>query len=190
MDSVLIASSSDKQCAALVRLVKETYPACSVSVAQTGLETRRAATDRSFDCVLLNCPLRDETGVDLAEFISHSTDACCVLITKEENADVLAEKCEDHGTMVIAKPLDRAGFCRALRFVAAARRRMLGVQSENLKLHKKLEEIRTVNRAKLALMQYLGFTEPQAHRYIEKQAMDLRISKNDVARKVIRMYEV
>ena len=38
-------------------------------------------------------------------------------------------------------------------------------------------------------MQYLKFTEQQAHRYLEKQAMDLRVTKNEVALKVIKMYE-
>ena len=66
---------------------------------------------------------------------------------------------------------------------------MLGIQHENIKLHKKLEEIRNVNRAKFALMQYLNFTEQQAHRYLEKQAMDLRVTKNEVALKVIKMYD-
>ena len=102
----------------------------------------------------------------------------------------MADKVEDYGALVISKPLNREIFYRAMRFAAAARKRMLGIRSENIKLQKKLEEIRLVNRAKLALMQYLGFTEQQAHRYIEKQAMDLRCTKLEVARKVIKMYEV
>ena len=77
-----------------------------------------------------------------------------------------------------------------MKFVSAARKRMLGIRSENLKLHKKLEEIRTINRAKCSLMQYLGFTEQQAHKYLEKQAMDKRYTKIEVAQKVIEMYEV
>ena len=36
-----------------------------------------------------------------------------------------------------------------MKFVSAARKRMLGIRSENLKLHKKLEEIRTINRSKV-----------------------------------------
>jgi response regulator NasT len=39
-------------------------------------------------------------------------------------------------------------------------------------------------------MQYLGFTEQQAHKYLEKQAMDKRCTKIEVAQKVIEMYEV
>ena len=45
---------------------------------------------------------------------------------------------------------------------------MLGLRQENIKLQKKIEEIRLVDRAKCALIQYLGLTESQAHKYIEK----------------------
>ncbi|HRK91901.1 MAG TPA: ANTAR domain-containing protein [Ruminococcus bicirculans (ex Wegman et al. 2014)] len=172
MDRILVASSNDKATAMLVSLLKETFPTCKTSIAATGLETRRAVGSGSYDCVVINCPLSDEYGNELAEIVCTSTDASCVAIAKSENADILADKLEDFGVMVIPKPLGRQYF------------------SENLKLHKKLEEIRTINRAKCSLMQYLGFTEQQAHKYLEKQAMDKRCTKIEVAQKVIEMYEV
>lgn len=92
------------------------------------------------------------------------------MIVKNDNADAVSERMEDAGVMVISKPLSRQLFFRSIKFISASRKRLLGLQTENLKLHKKLEEIRIINRAKLALMQYLGFTEQQAHRYLEKQA--------------------
>ena len=51
------------------------------------------------------------------------------------------------------------------------------------------EEIKLVNRAKSCLMQYLKFSEPQAHRYIEKQAMDTRRTRKDVAKHILSIYE-
>lgn len=190
MERILIASSNDKAAAMLVSLLKETFPACSISMASTGLETRRAVGSNDYDCVMINCPLSDEYGNELAEIVTSNSNASCVLLVKNENADVIAEKVGDFGAMVIPKPLNRQTFYRSMRFVYAARKRMLGIQTENLKLHKKLEEIRTINRAKFALMQYLSFTEQQAHRYLEKQAMDLRCTKLEVAQKVIKMYEI
>ena len=190
MERILVASSNEKATAMLVSLLKETFPACKTSIAQTGLETRRAAGTGNYDCIVINCPLSDEYGNELAEIVCTSTDSSCVAIAKAENADILADKLEDFGVMVIPKPLSRQYFYRSMKFVSAARKRMLGIRSENLKLHKKLEEIRTINRAKCSLMQYLGFTEQQAHKYLEKQAMDKRCTKIEVAQKVIEMYEV
>lgn len=190
MDRILVASSNDKATAMLVGLLKDIFPSCKTSITSTGLETRRAAGSGDYDCVLINCPLSDEYGNELAEIVSTSSDASCVAIAKAENADILADKLEDFGVMVIPKPLSRQNFYRSMKFVNASRKRMLGIRTENLKLHKKLEEIRIVNRAKIALMQYLGFNEQQAHRYLEKQAMDKRCTKLEVAQKVIEMYEV
>ena len=96
---------------------------------------------------------------------------------------------EDLGVIVIAKPLRKQIFYQSLKFINASRKRLLGLQNENIKLHKRLEEMRTINRAKFALMQYLNFTETQAHRYLEKQAMDMRCTKLEVALSVLKTYE-
>ncbi len=47
-----------------------------------------------------------------------------------------------------------------------------------------------ISRAKCVLMQCLAMSEPQAHKYLEKQAMDLRISKKNVAEQVLTTYEM
>ncbi|MEI6100274.1 MAG: ANTAR domain-containing protein [Eubacteriales bacterium] len=51
------------------------------------------------------------------------------------------------------------------------------------------EEEEIINRAKTTLMEYLGFTEPQAHRYIEKHAMDMRVTKIEIAINILKIYE-
>lgn len=186
----MIAAGSDKHISALIGQLKEIFPGVRFSSVTNGRDARRVISEQNFDAVIVNCPLPDEMGEGLAEFTYTSSDAMCVLLVKNENSEDVADRTEDYGAMVIPKPLNREFFYHAMRFTAAARKRMLGVRSENIKLQKKLEEIRTVNRAKSALMKYLGFTEQQAHRYIEKQAMDLRCTKLEVARKVIQMYEI
>lgn len=51
------------------------------------------------------------------------------------------------------------------------------------------DEIRFINRAKLALMLYLNMSEPMAHRYIEKRAMDMRVTKKEIAKNILKTYE-
>ena len=58
-----------------------------------------------------------------------------------------------------------------------------------MKLQKKIEEIRLVDRAKCALIQYLNMTEATAHRYIEKQAMDTRRTKSAIAKDILNTYD-
>ena len=51
------------------------------------------------------------------------------------------------------------------------------------------DDIRIINRAKYILMEYLSMTEPQAHKYLEKQAMDMRLTKIEVAENLLSTYD-
>lgn len=51
-----------------------------------------------------------------------------------------------------------------------------------------MAEIRVVNRAKWILITELKMSEPDAHRYIEKQSMDQCISKRQIAEEIIKTY--
>ncbi|MGN1114434.1 MAG: ANTAR domain-containing response regulator [Oscillospiraceae bacterium] len=189
MDKILIVSSNDKITAAITRLLKDTFPQCTISAASNSNAGKKAVVEKNFDAVLINCPLSDEYGFDLAELTTRDTMASCIMIVKSDNAEDVIEQVEDYGIMVIPKPISKSTFYHNLKFVSASRKQLLGLQTENIKLHKKLEEIRIINRAKFALMQYLNFTEEQAHKYLEKQAMDTRVPKIEVAMKIIKMYD-
>ena len=52
-----------------------------------------------------------------------------------------------------------------------------------------MQDIRTVNRAKWLLIEIKRMTENEAHYYIEKQAMDMRLSRREVAENIIRTYD-
>ena len=138
----------------------------------------------------MNTPLPDEFGDELALNISDTTTAGCLLIAKAEHADALSERLEDYGIMVVARPISRMLFFQALKLMNASRKRVIWLARENKKKKKKLDEIKIINRAKLVLMQYLKFSENQAHKYIEKQAMDMRTTRYDVAMRVIKTYDL
>ena len=66
---------------------------------------------------------------------------------------------------------------------------MFRLKKENNKLLQKIEDIRMIDRAKCILIQYLNMTGAEAHRYIEKQAMDMRSTRKVVAEGILRTYE-
>ena len=70
---------------------------------------------------------------------------------------------------------------------ASARVRALEERAESLQA--KMDELRLVDRAKLILIQQFRMTEKDAHRYIEKNAMDRSLKRGDVARRIIRTYQ-
>lgn len=189
MERTLIVSATHSG----AQFVRDLLPAAEyapVTVASSGGEARRLLAASDFGLVVVNTPLGDEFGHELACLAARGTAAGVMMLVKSERADDVTARVEDEGIFVVPKPTTRSFFFQALKLVAAARRRTLGLHSENRKLQTAIEEIRLIDRAKCALIQCLLMTEPQAHRYIEKQAMDLRVSKREVAETILKTYEL
>ena len=75
-----------------------------------------------------------------------------------------------------------------MRLTLAANARVKLLMKKTQSLKEKMEEIKLISRAKLLLVTKLSFTEAEAHRYIEKQAMDRCVKKSAVAYDVIKNY--
>ena len=69
-----------------------------------------------------------------------------------------------------------------------AKESMKKLEQEKSKLTKQLDDIKTIDRAKCCLIQYLNLTENQAHRHIQKLAMDTRRSQREIADDILRTY--
>ena len=63
------------------------------------------------------------------------------------------------------------------------------MRDENVRLKESIGDLKLVDRAKCALIQYLNMTESDAHRFIEKQAMNKRLSKREIALQILSAYE-
>ena len=188
METVLIVSSSEKGREFLTELLI----GCGFersSYAANGGEARRILLEQPFDLVVINAPLQDEFGHELALSLTQSTDSGILMLVKAELADAVSAKVEDYGVFVIPRPVGLQLFFQTVKLIHASRKRVLGLQKENGRLQQKIEEMRLVDRAKCTLVQYLGLTEPQAHRYLEKQAMDMRMTRREVAEEILRTYE-
>lgn len=188
MDSVLIASNTNETIGMLSSLLTSQSFSRMVTASASG-EARRCLLDCAFDLIIIDTPLSDELGNDFALHCSESTDAGIILIVKEDALYNLGSDLEDAGVFVLPKPISPDFFYQATKLLTASRRRLKKLESENLKLQQKIQEIRLVDRAKCALIQYLNMTEQQAHRHIEKQAMDLRQSRVIVSENILKMYE-
>ena len=70
----------------------------------------------------------------------------------------------------------------------SARERLRQFEKKTLSIQEKMAEIRLVNQAKWILIRELNMNEPDAHRYIAKQAMDRCITKQTIAEEIIKTY--
>ena len=188
MESILIVSHLEKNAAFFTDTLSTVYNGKIVTVKTCG-EARRLFLEQSFDLCIINAPLKDESGENLAKHIASSYMSQVILIVKEEYYDAVTISVEDYGVITVAKPISRVNFSSALRFAKAAGSKLKIVQAKNNQLLKKIQDIRIVDRAKCILISHLNMSEPEAHKYIEKQAMDTRTTKREIAEEILRTYE-
>lgn len=188
MDNVLLVSKSEKSTDSLLQLIREMSNP-GITAVKSGAEARRVLLEKEFDLVIVNTPLGDEFGDAFANYVAEVTHAGVLLLVKAELEDEAELKTEDFGVFVLAKPLSKHLMFKSIKLLEATKRRLDGVRSENVKLKKKIEDIRVINRAKYVLMEYLSMSEPQSHKYLERQAMDQRITKVEVAKRILSTYE-
>ncbi len=161
----------------------------NVATVDNGIKARSLLKKSEFDLVIINTPLMGEFGNDLAVFISENSCAGVLMLVKSDISYEISSKVEEHGVFVLQKPISRSLFFQSIKLISASCKRFQGLRQQTARLETQIDEIRLVNRAKCALIQYLSMTEPQAHRYIEKQAMDMRLSKREIAQSILNTYE-
>ena len=187
MDSVLIVSNTSSTMGIISSMLQSQAFSRSVTT-QDGSEARRYLLDSDFDLVIVDTPLLNEFGDDFALHAAENGDAGVILVVDRQRLDDVALHVEDGGVFVLPKPISPELFFQAAKLLSASRRRISQIEEENRRLQQKLEETRTVGRAKCLLIERMHFTEQQAHRHIEKLAMDSRTSRRDVAESILRRY--
>ena len=104
-----------------------------------------------------------------------------MLLVAADEADAVASKVTDTGVLILPKPVSRLLLQQCIRLAQASHRRLGKLIDENRRLRQKLEDQRLISRAKCILIECCGMTEPEAHAYIERRAMDERRPKRAVA---------
>lgn len=186
--SVLLVSASEKFNTTIMPLLPTTdyWP---VNTAKSVGEAQRRLLEESYDIVLINAPLPDDFGMQLAIDTCSNSGAGVLLLVKNEHFSEIDAKVVIHGVMTLSKPTNLQMIAQSLRVLCATRERLRQLEAKQVTVEEKIEEIRLVNRAKWMLIECLSMAEADAHRYIEKQAMDLRISKREVAENIIKTYQ-
>lgn len=185
--AVLLVSAAEKfnKAASALLPVGDYWP---VHTARSVGEARRALLEREYDMVLINAPLPDETGVRLSIDVC-GTHAGALLFLRGEHYEQTDARVMEYGVLTLAKPASTAMVAQSLRNLRAMRERMRRLEEKQASVEEKIEEIRLVNHAKWLMIEHLHMTEAEAHRQLEKQAMDARRSKRETAEAVIRSYE-
>ena len=148
-------------------------------------EARRRISERRYSIILAD--YAEGEGSDFAVDASDSLSTI-LLLTPAHHFEEVSYRVEGYGIICITNPFDQFYFYNMIKAAIAVQYKVQVLSSQTSKLKVKMEEIKQVNRAKMLLMQNMSMTEAEAHRYIEKEAMDQGLKKTAVADKIIRTY--
>jgi len=137
------------------------------------------------DLVILDVKMPVLDGIAAAEAIAGKRIAPVVMLTAFSQRD-LVERARDAGAMsYLVKPFTQAELVPAIEMAVSRFAEIAQLEEEVTDLKERLETRKAIDRAKGILQQQLSLTEPEAFRWIQKTAMDLRMSMRQVADGVV-----
>ena len=137
------------------------------------------------DLVILDVKMPKLDGIAAAERIARQRIAPVVMLTAFSQRD-LVERARDAGAMAyLVKPFGQADLVPAIEMARSRFAELAALEAEVLDLTDRLETRKAVDRAKSVLQSELSLSEPDAFRWIQKTAMDLRLSMREVAEGVV-----
>lgn len=148
-------------------------------------EARRRCAERVYNIVIVD--FSDGESTDFATDIANSTSTI-LLLTPNQHFEQISYKVEALGILTVSTPFDQFYFYNMIKVAIAVQYKVQIMSSQTTKLKEKMEEIRLVNRAKMLLMQNLSMTEQEAHRYLEKEAMNRCTKRTVLAEEIIKTY--
>jgi two-component system, response regulator PdtaR len=137
------------------------------------------------DLVVLDVKMPKLDGIAAAQRIATQRIAPVVILTAFSQRD-LVERARDAGAMAyLVKPFSKNDLMPAIEMAVSRFAELQQLEAEVADLSERLETRKVVDRAKGVLQQQLGLSEPDAFRWIQKTAMDLRLSMRQVAEGVV-----
>ena len=137
------------------------------------------------DLVILDVKMPVLDGIAAAERIAAARIAPVVILTAFSQRD-LVERARDAGAMAyLVKPFSRTDLVPAIEIAVSRFGELDALEREVSDLGDQLAARKAVDRAKSVLQKELGLSEPEAFRWIQKTAMDLRRSMREVADGVV-----
>jgi response regulator NasT len=154
-----------------------------VAQASDGAEAITLVAEHKPDLAILDVKMPILDGISAAEEIIAT---CPVLMLTAFSQRELVDRARDAGVMAyVLKPFTINDLVPAIEIAISRHLQMKSLAAEVADLHERLETRKIIDRAKGILMAALNLTEPQAFSWIQKAAMDRRLTMKEVAQAVI-----
>ena len=154
-----------------------------VAEAADGAQAIELAQLHKPDLAILDVKMPVLDGISAAEKI---IDIAPVLMLTAFSQRELVERARDAGVMAyVVKPFSIGDLVPAIEIAISRHMQMRSLAAEVADLHERLETRKLIDRAKGILMQALNLSEPEAFSWIQRAAMDRRLTMKEVAQAVI-----
>jgi response regulator NasT len=154
-----------------------------VAQAANGEEAIALATEHRPDLAILDVKMPILDGISAAEKI---ISIAPVLMLTAFSQRELVERARDAGVMAyVVKPFTIGDLIPAIEIAISRHTQMRSLAEEVADLHERLETRKIIDRAKGILMKALNLSEPEAFSWIQRAAMDRRLTMKEVAHAVI-----
>ena len=183
---VLLISSSKNFAASIINALA--YEPYEISVIDTIQKAKRLVIEKDFDILIINAPVVDDFGIDFAIDEALRDISGVLIFANAKYETEIYYKTYQYGILTLVKPSTYGILLQSLRLLSSSliKKEMLFEKKTDLK--SRLEEIEIINTAKLLLIEHKQISEDEAHKYIEKKAMDFRVNKIKIANEIIDEY--
>ncbi len=182
---LLVSSSKNFSLGITDALSHESY---EVEIIDTIAKAKRLVIDKDFDIIIINSPLVDDFGLNFAIDEAIRNISGILMFVKPELESEVYYKTYEYGILTLTKPTSSGVLLQSLRLLGTTIIKRESLYTKPTDIKSKLEEIKIINNAKLLLIEHKHISEDEAHRYLEKRAMNLRVTKLKVAREIIDEY--
>jgi len=163
------------------------WGSADIIVKTTSKEAWKSLQESTFSIVIIISPLIDGNGYNLAEMASR-TSAGVIFVCRPQGADQSEQKLHGTGVYVFSTDLGKRIFVQALKMMHAVSIRLSRNVPQTQMLQDRIKDIRIINRAKCLLIQYERLSEEEAHKTIERQAMNRQMSRREIAEEILENY--
>jgi two-component system, response regulator PdtaR len=171
-DGMLVVCSQHELAEQLLSIISSVLAGVH-STAASGAQARRMTSLTEYAAVLIAGRLPDETASDLAIGLAENGVKRLVIVIDRANLADAHEMLDGTGVTILSKPLTKDALSQAMKLIVKVGYGEGGI----------------FEKAKLMLMQQKNWTEPQAHKYIQKLSMDKRLPRDVTSQYVIRALE-
>lgn len=149
---------------------------------------KEVLSKENFDIVIFSYNILIEKSIALAQYVLLTTPSSAIILLEKEVEENLIDELMDIGILWLKLPYQENEMINILKLAFSMVHRNIKLYKENANLLVQMDTMRIIARAKCLMIERKNFNEEQAHHFIEHRAMNLHISKRQVAERIIEFF--